>query len=74
MITGHTADVGNPEFQMELSRSRAAAVGQWLENHLGQRPGLVITQGMGGTMPLGDNSTELGRAMNRRVELKILDN
>lgn len=73
-ITGHTADVGNPVFQLELSRDRAAAVAQYLQGLLPDRAGLFITQGMGGTQPVADNRYEEGRQQNRRVELKILDN
>lgn len=74
VISGHTADVGNPVFQQELSRDRAAAVAEILQQILGERPGLIITRGFGGTQPVAENDTELGRSQNRRVELKILDN
>lgn len=74
VISGHTADVGNPEFQQELSRYRAAAVAEILQEILGDRPGLIITRGFGGTQPVAENDSELGRSQNRRVELKILDN
>jgi len=74
IISGHTADVGNPEFQSQLSKYRANEVADMLQDLLGDRRGILITRGYGGTQPVAENDSELGRAQNRRVELKILDN
>jgi outer membrane protein OmpA-like peptidoglycan-associated protein len=35
--------------------------------------GRFIYKGWGGTKPLGDNSSEEGRSLNRRVEITILE-
>ncbi|MFW5786510.1 MAG: OmpA family protein [bacterium] len=72
LVVGHTADVGRPEGQRQLSVERAEAV----VDGLGQRgipAGRFVFEGRGGTEPIGDNATAEGRARNRRVELTVLD-
>jgi outer membrane protein OmpA-like peptidoglycan-associated protein len=59
-------DSGN-SFQ-NLSKERAVAVMNWLTDHGVDRSRLTA-QGRGESNPLGDNSTDEGRAKNRRVEL-----
>jgi outer membrane protein OmpA-like peptidoglycan-associated protein len=41
----------------------------WLVTSFGIDEGRLTTAGLGGTKPVADNSTEEGRAKNRRVEL-----
>ena len=70
-VEGHTASVGKPTGELNLSIERAQAI-----IHAMERRGIDTSQftyrGYGGTVPLGDNDTAEGRAMNRRVEIMIL--
>ena len=68
LIEGHTADVGKPVGQLNLSIERTRTVMQSLINE-GIDEKLFSYKGFGGTMPLADNETEQGRAQNRRVEI-----
>jgi OOP family OmpA-OmpF porin len=54
---------------LQLSRQRAEAVKWWLVNRAGVREARLTTVGYGQDRPVADNSTEAGRAQNRRVEL-----
>ncbi len=72
LVTGHTADVGSAESQLELSVSRAQKIAQMLVLY-GIGPDKLIYKGMGGKEPVSDNSSEEGRAKNRRVEIIILE-
>lgn len=72
-IHGHTDSVGNPQKNMDLSEARAFAVKQWLES---QSPanfpeGRVRVFAHGQQNPVAPNSTDDGRAKNRRVEIVI---
>jgi OOP family OmpA-OmpF porin len=72
LVVGHTADVGNPEGQRNLSVLRAQVVAEMLAER-GLPPGAIRFEGRGATEPLGDNRTAEGRAANRRVEVIILN-
>jgi outer membrane protein OmpA-like peptidoglycan-associated protein len=69
-VEGHTDSSGSESYNMDLSQRRADSV----KNLIVQR-GLsatrIETMAYGESMPIADNSTEAGRAMNRRVEIKI---
>jgi outer membrane protein OmpA-like peptidoglycan-associated protein len=72
-VHGHTDSVGNPQTNMTLSESRAFAVKQWLER---QSPanfpeGRIRVFAHGQQNPVAPNSTDEGRARNRRVEIVI---
>jgi len=67
-VEGHTDNVGAAKANLKLSKERAAAVKAWLVKH-GIATARLTTDGFGDTKPIGDNSTEDGRAKNRRVEL-----
>jgi outer membrane protein OmpA-like peptidoglycan-associated protein len=71
LITGHTADVGSVESQQVLSEERARRITDGLIAR-GVAPRALRYEGRGGTEPVGDNSTEAGRAANRRVEIRVL--
>jgi len=71
-VKGHTADVGTMESQLELSIERAMVVVRELVQR-GLSEDRFLYMGFGGTEPLGDNSTEEGRAANRRVEILIME-
>ena len=72
-IHGHTDSAGNPDANLKLSEDRAFAVKKWLEDKASmQMEGRIKIYSHGQTEPLQSNSTEAGRAANRRVEIKIL--
>lgn len=70
-ISGHTDNTGSPRYNMELSEKRAAEVVRYLEEK-GIEAGRLTARGYGEKVPVADNSTEEGRALNRRTELKVL--
>ncbi|MBX7183919.1 MAG: OmpA family protein [Vicinamibacteria bacterium] len=67
-IRGHTDSVGGDAANLTLSEARAAAVRTWLVSH-GVDGARIASRGYGKTQPVADNSTDAGRAKNRRVEL-----
>lgn len=69
-IVGHTDSVGSEAYNEQLSMRRANAVKNYLLDQ-GVDPSLVSTSGMGESQPVADNSTDAGRAQNRRVEITI---
>lgn len=72
LIEGHTASVGNPKGELNLSRERAESISKALVKR-GIKPEKIICRGSGGTKAIADNSTPAGRAKNRRVEITILE-
>ncbi|MDR2899925.1 MAG: OmpA family protein [Treponema sp.] len=72
LIEGHTAAVGRPEGEMELSIQRAKKITDELSSR-GIAADRFIYKGWGGTKPLGNNNTDAGRQLNRRVEITILE-
>lgn len=72
LVEGHTAATGNPTGELELSRLRAMRIIDELCER-GLSPAQFIYRGLGGTVPIGDNATDTGRAMNRRVEITVLN-
>ncbi|HQQ93294.1 MAG TPA: OmpA family protein [Bacteroidia bacterium] len=71
-IEGHTDNIGNITDNMALSSNRAYSVKTLLEE-FGVQAKRVTAKGYGPTRPLGDNTTEAGRALNRRTEFRILE-
>jgi len=67
-IQGHTDNTGGADHNLDLSERRAATVKRFLLLY-GIDEGRLTTKGYGMTQPIADNSTEEGRAENRRVEL-----
>lgn len=70
-VGGYTDDAGDAEYNLQLSASRAAAVRDYLFRLGIAKPRLKV-RGYGEASPRADNTTPEGRAMNRRVELKML--
>jgi outer membrane protein OmpA-like peptidoglycan-associated protein len=68
-VVGHTDDQGKPEYNLDLSRRRAASVVRELTSKLGADGKRVDAFGCGLYSPIAANETEDGRAKNRRVEL-----
>jgi outer membrane protein OmpA-like peptidoglycan-associated protein len=71
LITGHTDNVGNPSFNIDLSLRRANSVAGYLMNK-GIDSKRIKTRGLGDSNPIADNSTESGRAANRRTEFQVI--
>ena len=67
-VDGHTDNQGNAAANQALSDKRAQAVVGWLTAH-NVPAGRLTAKGLGHTQPVADNSSEVGRAKNRRVEL-----
>ena len=70
-IGGHTDNVGKADANMILSTNRANTVMAYLLTK-GISPDRITSKGYGMTMPIEDNTSTEGRAMNRRTEVKIL--
>lgn len=71
-ISGHTDNIGNDQYNLQLSRQRAEAVEDYFIN-CGIDPDRLSSYGYGSHRPLTDNSSAAARAMNRRVEFDIDD-
>ena len=67
-IAGHTDNQGTADLNDKLSNARAASVVDWLKAH-GVAADRLVAKGFGMKQPIADNSTESGRALNRRVEI-----
>lgn len=70
-IAGHTDNVGSPGFNLTLSRQRAASVREYLISK-GVAGNLLTTTGYGQEQPVASNDDDAGRAMNRRVDFRIV--
>ncbi len=70
-IIGHTDNVGKPADNANLSNNRSKAVTEYLISK-GIFAGRVSAKGFGATRPVADNTTEEGRARNRRTELQVI--
>ncbi len=70
-IQGHTDNIGTQSYNMKLSLQRALTVRNYLIKH-GIPANRLIAKGYGATQPIAPNNSEKGRALNRRVEIKII--
>ena len=74
LIEGHTDNIPTGKVgsdNLELSSRRAKAIANILILH-GIPPQRISIKGYGDTRPIESNSTEEGRAKNRRVEVKLI--
>ncbi len=69
-IEGHTSSTGTDKINIPLSKSRAAAVYDYMIKK-GIDASRLTSEGFGSSKPIADNKTEKGRALNRRVEMKL---
>lgn len=69
-VEGHTDNIGTAETNQALSEARAEAAREWFIA-AGIDPERVFAVGYGEDRPIGDNETEEGRAMNRRIEFRL---
>ncbi len=71
IVVGHTDNTGSFEGNLKLSKARADAVRNELISKFSVRPNQLISFGDGQTAPVANNTTEEGRAKNRRVEIVV---
>jgi len=69
-VEGYTDNIGTDEYNQKLSEERADAVREYLVSQSVQDAN-VSAQGYGKSDPIADNSTNAGRAQNRRVQLVV---
>ena len=69
-VMGHTDSTGSEQYNLDLSRRRAESVANYLTGR-GVARARIETIGYGEQYPVADNTTETGRAQNRRVEIRI---
>jgi outer membrane protein OmpA-like peptidoglycan-associated protein len=70
LITGHADSKGTDRYNQELGYKRAESVQRYLENK-GISSDKILTESKGEKEPAADNSTDAGRAKNRRTVLTI---
>ncbi len=71
VITGHTDDQGTADYNQKLSERRAGSVMEYIAKK-GIPAANMKAVGQGFNVPIASNKTEEGRAINRRVELDLL--
>ncbi|MCT6869955.1 OmpA family protein [Apibacter sp.] len=72
-IFGYTDAKGADQYNLNLSENRAKSVADYLASN-GISSSRFTIKGFGKADPIGDNNTESGRALNRRVEFSITAN
>lgn len=70
-VYGHTDSDGSDAYNQALSERRAQSVSSYLTSR-GVQSARIATRGYGETQPIASNTTEEGKAQNRRVEIKIV--
>ena len=79
-IAGHTDNIGNHQYNQNLSEARALVVRDYLVKVGGVEPDMITTVGYRDLYPVAPNQkadgrdNPQGRAMNRRVEIQIYSN
>jgi len=71
MLVGHTDSQASDAYNLELSERRARAVVAWLRSK-GIAADRLEARGLGEAQPVADNASEVGRRLNRRVEVRSL--
>ncbi|KAA6456988.1 OmpA family protein [Acidobacteria bacterium AB60] len=69
-VEGYTDNIGSDEYNQKLSEERADSVRDYLVAQ-GVQDNNISAQGYGKTHPIADNTTNSGRAQNRRVEMVV---
>ena len=73
LLEGHTDSDGSEEYNLQLSRSRANSVANYLEG-LDVNATRFTIMGYGESQPIASNETVEGKQQNRRVEVAIFAN
>lgn len=68
-VVGHTDSTGDEGYNLTLSKDRAMSVREYLSAQPALSDVTITAEGRGETEPIADNSTDEGRAKNRRVEI-----
>lgn len=71
-IEGHTDNTGPDTVNLKVSRDRASAVANYLMARGIPADQLIVT-GYGSTQPIADNTTDIGRSRNRRIEINSVN-
>ena len=72
-VSGHSDATGDKEYNIRLSERRARSVVAYLIE-AGMAEDRLSSVGLGFSQPIADNSTEEGRAQNRRIEFRAREN
>jgi outer membrane protein OmpA-like peptidoglycan-associated protein len=72
LISGYTDATGDENYNVTLAQRRASAVQLYLAERLGSEFVRLATIGFGEALPVADNSTSEGRALNRRTEVILV--
>lgn len=70
-VLGHTDSTGSDAYNQSLSERRASSVANYLTSR-GVQSARLATQGYGESQPKASNVDEMGRAENRRVEIRLV--
>ncbi|PWJ43118.1 OmpA family protein [Sediminitomix flava] len=70
-LAAHTDDVGKDDYNLELSQDRALSAAAYVST-FGIQGDRIVPRGYGESQPAVENDTEENRALNRRVEMKVL--
>jgi outer membrane protein OmpA-like peptidoglycan-associated protein len=70
-VMGHTDSTGSDDYNQGLSERRASSVAGYLGSR-GVQQARLATKGYGESQPVASNTTEEGRAANRRVEIRLV--
>ncbi len=70
-IEGHTDITGGDKINIPLSKNRAKSVYDYITTTGGISAGKLSSEGYGSSKPIADNKTTKGKALNRRVEMKL---
>ncbi|MGE4293053.1 MAG: OmpA family protein [Desulfovibrio sp.] len=73
LIIGHTDSDASEEYNLELSKRRAASVKQYLVDRHDIDPNLLATDGRGESQPLVPNTSAANKQLNRRVEVRLAE-
>ena len=71
VVSGHTDNIGTEEVNMIVSKGRALTVANYLIDNHGIDPLRVVPLWFGKSNPVASNSNEMGRQLNRRVEIAV---
>ncbi len=71
-VAGHTDDLGTPATNAAASLKRAESLATYLQAATGMASSRFSVRGVGAEEPIADNSSDLGKARNRRIDVSIL--
>lgn len=72
VITGHSDGTGDAQQNLRLSRSRAAAVRDWIQGMSDIPDSCFVINGVASNQPVAGNDNAVGRAANRRVDIRLV--